>query len=182
MQVDVKTTDDHILEAAGLRVRFFRSGDRYAHEVYVLEGGRWLSALVSVEGSPEEDWPASPPFQSLEIERRGGQAVALLVGMAGTSHWSASAQIDPLVPCIHFDVAARVRSANAGPLGSAYRAAPEWAAAQGGPCPLEIEPADGPPAARREGPVTRIAAAASTDSAPRTIRWAYRVRRAPAGS
>jgi hypothetical protein len=174
----VNPSHDHILEAAGLRVRFFRHADRYAHEIWLCDNGRWRPALASIEGTPEEDWPASPPFQSLDVEQREGRPLALLVGMAGASHWSASVQIDPLEPCLHFDVAARVRGLRTGPLGSAYRAAPDWSDADPDGCPLAIELSSGPAPAlvEREGPVVRIAVAASTDPAPRTIRWAYRLR------
>jgi hypothetical protein len=43
-----------------------------------------------------QPWPSSPPLQSMTIERRDGDAmVALAVGMAGRSHWSASLQLCP---------------------------------------------------------------------------------------
>lgn len=173
----MNTSHDHILEAAGLRVRFFRRGDRYAHEIWLADGGRWLPALSSVEGSPQDDWPASPPFQSLNVEGREGRPVALLVGMAGTSHWSASAQIDPLVPCVYFDVAARVRALNAGPLGSTYRVGPETSDARAD-CLLAIELSSGlgPAHVEQDGPLVRVAVAAAADSAARTIRWGYRLR------
>jgi hypothetical protein len=174
----VNTSRHQILEAAGLRVRFVWRLDRYAHEIWIAEGGVWLRALVSVEGSPQEAWPASPPFQSLHVEQRQGQEVALLVGMAGTSHWSASAQLDPRGPAVTFDVAARVRSPDRGPLGSAYRTAPEWSASRGDHCPLEIELLSElhPTQLERGAGLVNLSVARASDSHPRTVRWAYRLR------
>ena len=43
--------------------------------------------LTSVEGTAHNRWPPSPPLQSLAIEERGEQTVALAVGMAGGAHW-----------------------------------------------------------------------------------------------
>lgn len=157
-----------------MRVRFFWRDDRYAHEIWLLDGADWVRALKSVEGTPADDWPASPPFQSVVADSRDdGRPVALLVGMAGKSHWSASAEIDPQVPCVSFDVACRVRDSRCGRLGSAYLADADR-------CPLEIEPANqfGPARLEREGTVVRIAVPASPDAAPRTIRWGYRLARA----
>ena len=103
-------TQDRILEAGELRVRFTWQGDRFAHEVSVLNDGSWQPALASVEGTPQDDWPPSPPFQSLHIEHReDGRTLALLVGMAGKSHWSASIEIDAEARAVLFDVACRLR-------------------------------------------------------------------------
>lgn len=161
---------DHLLEAAGLRVRFFRQSDRFAHDVWVLDGAQWICALQSVEGSPEDDWPPSPPFQSLNVERRDDRFVALLVGMAGKSHWSASAAIDPLLPCVHFDVACRVSAACDPRLTSAYRTARGRL--------LEIEPAGelGPAHVESGGEIVRVSVPLSPHAAARTLRWGYRLR------
>jgi hypothetical protein len=170
-RLDVKATGQQVLESGGLRVRFFWRDDRYAHEIAVQEDGRWRVALVSVEGSPLEDWPASGPFQSLHVERRDDSAVALLVGMAGKSHWSASCQIDPAAPRVTFDVACRVRTAEAGFLGSTYRACDDAHAR------ATIEPVGelGPASVERAGAIVRLAVAPSPDCEARTIRWGYRV-------
>lgn len=80
-----------------MRVRFAWRGDRYAHEVSWFDGRDWTDVLSSVEGSPLDAWPASPPLQSLHFESRpGNRELALLVGMAGKSHWSVS--IDSIRP------------------------------------------------------------------------------------
>ena len=81
----------------GLRAVFFRpqsAQDRWGHVIATVgpsPGGENVTArLVSHEGAGRDGWPLSPPLQSLAIERRPEGAVALLVGMAGQSHWSAS--------------------------------------------------------------------------------------------
>jgi len=86
----------------------------------------------SIEGTPEEDWPPSPPLQELHLEARpDGKQLALLVGMAGTSHWSLSVEFDAAAGTAVFDVACRVKRAPGG-LGSRYRrsgsAQQEWSA------------------------------------------------------
>jgi hypothetical protein len=79
------------------RVDFIPSGDRIAHVIHVREPSSensterpWIELLRSVESAAAVAWPDSPPLQELHIEDRGGKPVALLVGRAGKSHWSAS--------------------------------------------------------------------------------------------
>jgi hypothetical protein len=112
---------DELLQAGRLRVRFTWRGDRYAHEICLLRGGAWECVLKSVEGTPDEAWPASPPFQSLHVAPRGeGRQVALLVGMAGKSHWSASVELDAAREQARFEVACRVPAAVQGGPQSCY--------------------------------------------------------------
>jgi hypothetical protein len=109
------------LEATGLKIVFARRGDRYAHriEVWDEDAKTWVIALVSREGSDEETWPPSPPFQQLHLERRPTGDVVLLVGMAGRSHWSAAVEVCPERKLLKFDVAIRIQAAPAR-LGTAY--------------------------------------------------------------
>ena len=86
--------------------------------------------LASVEGTAAEPWPASPPFQQAHLESRpGGRQVVLLVGMAGSSHWSASVEIDPASDAALFDVACRMHG-RADWLGSRYRVSGRQAACE----------------------------------------------------
>lgn len=85
-------------QGRGLRVVFFRppsATDRWGHVVATVVGDgeaeeTVVPRLISQEGSDPDGWPLSPPLQSLAIENRPEGAVALLVGMSGQSHWSAS--------------------------------------------------------------------------------------------
>ncbi len=109
------------LVAAGLRIEFSRSADRYRHEVIECDGGVDQHLLASVEGRAEEEWPASPPLQELHVEQRGaGKWVALLVGRAGRSHWSLSVEGADSEPTLMFDVACR-SSGDSNELASRYR-------------------------------------------------------------
>lgn len=82
-----------------LRVEFHELGDRYAHRLTVVlreeAGNETVVPLAeSVEGASDDPWPPSPPLQSLSIEELAdGRMAALLVGMAGRSHWSASIDV-----------------------------------------------------------------------------------------
>jgi hypothetical protein len=179
-----------------LSLVFERRGDRLAHAIWLkpLNGNGQqtgepptLLLLESVEGSSDDHWPASPPLQSLSIESFvPGTSVALLVGMAGNSHWSASIE-----PCREptgflFDLACRT-TASAAFLGSTYRLADGMEASPLADVPhsamftcgdkrlrLLPEPAGAypPPAITIHGNQLRLQAATSTH---RTIRWKYRI-------
>lgn len=93
-----------INEGHRLRIDFFKLADRYGHRLSVVlraeDGQETLVPLAeSVEGSPDDPWPPSPPLQSLTIEERDDWSkVVLLVGMAGGSHWSASIAVERAAP------------------------------------------------------------------------------------
>lgn len=110
-----------VLEAGDLRAVFVRRGDRFAHRIEVRDAATqvWTIALESDEGTDEEHWPPSPPFQQLHVEHRKEGDVVLLVGMAGRSHWSAAVDVGPDGKTLRFDVAVRLQSVGAS-LGSAY--------------------------------------------------------------
>jgi hypothetical protein len=105
-----------------LRVEFVWQVDRYRHIISAVEPrGRSIPLLESVEGALSDEWPPSPPLQSLHVEtQQGGRRVALLVGMAGKSHWSAS--IGPLSngTGLVFDLACRA-GGSPRQIGTSYR-------------------------------------------------------------
>lgn len=100
------------LEADGLRVVFFKQGDRYAHRIETFDDVQrhWVPVLESLEGTPDDDWLPSPPFQQLHVEQRTNGPVILLIGMAGRTHWSAAVEVADDRKAITFDVAARLQS------------------------------------------------------------------------
>jgi len=115
-----------VLDAAGpagliLRVEFVWRGDRYGHVISNLEpGGSRTPLLESMEGTPADEWPSSPPLQSLHRETlAGGRAALLLVGAAGRSHWSASIEAGSGPGELTFDMACRTGGA-ATQVGSEY--------------------------------------------------------------
>jgi len=130
-----------IIEGGGLRVIFARVGDRFAHTIGRLapstsdlrlpisdvrsptSDARFVPLLESVEGTAGDDWPASPPLQSMHLEGRpDGKRLALLVGMAGRSHWSLSLELDPTGGKVMCDIACRLHAEPAA-LTSTYRIA-----------------------------------------------------------
>ena len=108
-----------------LRVEFVHQGDRFGHVIFAVSAtGEAERLLESIEDTGRDNWPASPPLQSLSLEALpDGRPVALLVGMAGGSHWSAS--VEPLAdrPALLFDVACRHTRLPQW-LGSRYRQLP----------------------------------------------------------
>ena len=114
---------------AVLRVEFVRQGDRYGHRLVAVDkDGRELLVLESVEGNTSDSWPSSPPLQNLSIETLpDGRRVALLVGMAGRGHWSASIEALPDSAGFIFDIACRT-TAGEPALSSSYRLAAPSAA------------------------------------------------------
>lgn len=129
-----------ILEADGLRVVFFRRGDRYAQRVESFDDAtqQWQPALESLEGEPGDEWPPSPPFQQLHVERRASGPVVLLIGMAGKTHWSAAVEVAADRQSITFDVAARVQFLPQR-VGSEYFVSPEEAARRTRTSPVHID-------------------------------------------
>ncbi|HEX3725461.1 MAG TPA: hypothetical protein VHV08_04435 [Pirellulales bacterium] len=115
----MKEPEEQSLESAGLKVGFDFRGDRFGHEIRIADGPRWLVALRSIEDAPAAEWPMSPPLQSLHFESSDEHGrVALLVGMAGHAHWSASVRIQS--GQMHFDIACRLRGDCSGTLESCY--------------------------------------------------------------
>lgn len=143
-----------------LRLEFVQTADRVSHRLFAGD----TLVLESQEGTSADAWPASPPLQSLLIEPRGeGSAVALLVGMAGKSHWSAS--IEPRDGGFHCDIACRLSDA-AGFLGTTYRVLDPR---------VTIEPVA--PATRvRDSNIVRITPPTDAAVGKHTVRWRYDVR------
>jgi len=184
------------LEGGGLRVVFARHGDRYAHSVFLTAGGvptdvRGIShssvsttevesssglLLESMEGTPDDDWPVSPALRELHFEDRAdGRRLALLVGMAGRSHWSLSVELDAARGQLVFDVACRLRSPPAR-LGSRYRLSA--GSAECPQTPLTIESIDGQSARlvmMADGELV-VEPPRFAGPWPSTIRWRYLVQ------
>lgn len=104
----------------GLLLTFRRDTDRYRHSISVITPGGTEPWLESVDSDGQCPWPESPPYQELSIELQNDRHVALLVGMAGKSYWSASIE-SGVAPCsLRFDVACRLREPPE-KLGNTYR-------------------------------------------------------------
>jgi hypothetical protein len=181
-----------LLEGGGIAVRFAFHEDRYSHEILLADGSQWIPILKSVEGSPDDEWPASPPLQSLHLETRpGNRQLALLVGMAGHSHWSMSVELDSAAARVTFDVACRTRAGAVERLGSRYKAL-QPLAEHGrrraivvptalAPVRLAIEICEPFGDARLEtnADFINLIAVPTSSAQPQTVRWGYAVSREP---
>jgi hypothetical protein len=182
-----------VLASDRLRISFQRdSSDRFGHTIELVDGGRAYALLTSIEGTAEEPWPVSPPFQEAHLEQRpGGRQVVLLVGMAGHSHWSGSVEIDPQTDSAAFDIACRLRG-RADWLGSRYAIAGDVLTSQPGQIRLAVSPSTGlaapeqlllleVPAAEDSAVLTQVggelqlAAQAAESASAHTARWRYAV-------
>jgi hypothetical protein len=162
-----------------LQLRFARRGDRWHHAVDFRAAGQIVWQLRSDEGTADDGWPSSPPFQSLEMHTQpDGRKFALLVGMAGASHWSASIETDPAGERFVFDMACRIKFAPTW-LGSSYvtsnalgddnfRCAIETVA-------LGETPDDSRPIVETAGPRTVVRVVDLSGPLPRTVRWKYTI-------
>jgi hypothetical protein len=109
-----------LVASENLRLVFDRRGDRWRHRIEVLHDGMPITTLSSIEGVATDDWPPSPAFQNLDIQTFPGKGqIALLVGKAGSSHWSAAIEPDTAAAALRFDIACRIANESRF-LGSAY--------------------------------------------------------------
>jgi hypothetical protein len=189
-----------------LRVRFFQTGDRYSHAIDLIDRGESRTLLESVEGTETEIWPPSPTMQHLNVSRIMSDAeprhVAMLVGGAGSSHWSMCVAVSdsenrPIEPRygasgmeLLFEVACRTQKPPVW-LGNTYRilavpaaaseklncacipAAPPRCLIQTHAIKLQMDTASGPL------PFLRCRAAdadVKEFDLPMTVRWRYRMR------
>jgi hypothetical protein len=181
-----------------LRITFVRRGDRYGHRLSAVlvgqAGGESIVPLAeSVEGTSDDPWPPSPPLQSVSIEKLpDGRTVALLVGMAGRSHWSASIEEVREQCGVQFDLACRCQAP--GTLGSQYAPLPGAiiaVAADGSACVWNPardvavtitagnEVVSLAALARGEVPHVCIIPSAMAGARGATIRWQYRAKLLP---
>ncbi len=188
-------TDLAVLESrgpdgAGLRISFLWQEDRYGHEIAYVDDQTTSTLLVTERESAELAWPGSPPLQQISwLESAPGRRVALLVGMAGKSHWSFSVEADQGAVGLVLDVACRVQCQPEW-LGSTYRCehatsgeTPNTACFKVGnlegtvvaQSPSDIQPV----VIDRSGTRLSIVPRLDKINTPVTVRWKYRVALAP---
>ena len=174
-------------DGRGLRVVFQRQADRWTHRIEIIDGAQSCCLLTSVEGTSDQPWPPSPPLQQLSIEELApGSRVALLLGMAGKSHWSASVECDPVSLSLLFDVACRVQQPPQR-LGSCYHTEVPLAEGSldrarfttaGAAVTLQLLPLANPPSVALALPENHIEVVfqdLTVARVPSTLRWKYRV-------
>jgi hypothetical protein len=92
-----------------LRVVFEYRVDRWGHTIEVRRDDQWVAAFSSIEGDATDDWPPSPAFQHIHLQTFSPNGpTALLVGKAGSSHWSAAIEADRAAGVLRFDIACRL--------------------------------------------------------------------------
>src|SRR5262245_36695789 len=94
-------------QRGAMRVEFVWRGDRYGHVISALDhAGQTVPLFESIEGTPADDWPPSPPLVNLHREMLpDGREALLSVGAAGRSHWSASVEAAQHEAALMFDFA-----------------------------------------------------------------------------
>ena len=172
-----------------LQIHFTWREDRFHHVVQKRSSnGEWVTIAQSIEGTSEQSWPPSPPFQEVETHIGGnGMNCLLAIGLAGTSHWSAAIEEiaepadSPLpgsqVTRIRFDLACRMKKA-ADTLGSGYCASTVMKSTKSDRVMLcedqtaWIEAAAGSLIATSPSEVS-VRPATIPDGEPTTARWMY---------
>lgn len=114
-----------------VRMQFNRDGDRWAHQICLSTGASEEPLMRSLEGTPDQVWPPSPPLQDVDRHELPAGDAILCVGMAGSSHWSASFSVEASGKasvkagengCIKSDIACLAKKSTADrALGSSYR-------------------------------------------------------------
>jgi hypothetical protein len=185
------------LAGGDYRLVFRRAGDRWSHALEVALDGGFQPLVSTWEVADLADWPLSPPLQQLHIEDRGSAGqVALLVGMAGRSHWSVSIELDRPRRRALFDFACRAQQRPAW-LGNSYVVARQGE----NPLPpvrlsgerlqlanweLRFCPIDGAPwqlALASAAPQLSLTVDTSAQAAwPATLRWRFAMEVTPVGS
>jgi hypothetical protein len=102
-----------------VELAFEWEGDRYQSVLTCHRQGRSVTLFQTREGSPADAWPPSPPLQQLHSQEIDGRPTVLAVGMAGSTHWSASFQPDGS-STLSMEFAARVDLREEIHLGNAF--------------------------------------------------------------
>ncbi len=174
-------------QGVGLRIEFVRQGQRWLHQVFAVHGRSLLPILASVEGDDNQQFPPSPPVQQLVLDKRAdGVQVALSVGMAGKSHWSACVEAFPATAIVRLDVACHCHPGSGDQLGSTYIPLVPWYCSDGpaslstrsGNCHCCLLPqlVEGGQTAVVSLQKDRIAIRPVVDDAVRTQRWCYELQ------
>lgn len=109
-----------LLAAGNLQLRITTLHDRHGHAIEANINGSLVTLLESIEGDASQAWPTSPALQSLDITELDSGPVALLVGMAGRNHWSASYEARTSEEALILDWACRT-TGEPGQLWTTYR-------------------------------------------------------------
>ena len=174
-------------DGVGLQLRFRWVHDRFAHQISLVAGADVVPLLQSLEQSDADPaWPTSPPLQQLHLEDRPDGPAAMLVGMAGRSHWSMSVECRTATIRLKFDVACRLHQRPASPLGCRYQLLEDAEAlpsqpsavqcsARGHLLAVQLEPIslEGGAHWQRHADQLHLAIPVPEITLPATVRWQY---------
>jgi hypothetical protein len=108
-----------------VQLEFYEIADRWAHSLRSIGPDGVHEMLSSVEGTPVDDFPASPPTQDVNLHQLPDGEAILSVGMAGNGHWSSSYSIENQNgrPVIKADLACLLKQfdSTSNKLGSTYQ-------------------------------------------------------------
>lgn len=105
-----QTADSYVVASATLRLIFERAADRWRHIVDVFANDDWLTVLTSVEGTPSETLPPSPPFQELRLEQLDDITHEFQLFGRGAGHvYSAAVRVDGVAASIDCDLCVKPR-------------------------------------------------------------------------
>lgn len=113
------SAEDSTLVAGSLILRLAPRADRFGHVIESRGADQPIVLLESIEGDAVTTWPPSPALQSVDWSEVAAGKIALLVGMAGKSHWSASYESHAASAALVLDWACRVTGEPAF-LGTSY--------------------------------------------------------------
>jgi hypothetical protein len=111
MIVVEKSAGAYTLGDAQFELAFRHVGDRWQHCVSVANRGEWFPLLTSVEGTPADAGPPSPPWQDLRFEQLADNVFEFqLMGQSRKGVYSAAVRLDGDAGTIDFDLCSRGRS------------------------------------------------------------------------
>jgi hypothetical protein len=95
--------------SAANRLCFTAGGELHSELIQFVVADGGIKNVWSALYNDSSAWPASPPWQELHVHDGAEGKSLMLVGRAGTSHWSMSVTASADAPALIFDVACRVR-------------------------------------------------------------------------
>lgn len=96
------------LSTEQLRLECELSADRWQHTISVPSGSKWVDVLTSVEGSPQDELPASPVFQELLLDEKHAHLTEVqLFGRSGNCMYAVAVAMNTETKILDFDVSAR---------------------------------------------------------------------------
>ena len=81
-------------DQSAVKLVFEQRNDRWAQQWFLITDQGRNVFLTSAEGTPDQNWPPSPPLQEVSRHELATGDAVLCVGMAGKSHWSASYSVE----------------------------------------------------------------------------------------